>query len=39
MTQMTREIQGDSADRLVDAGLELALERGLGALTARALAE
>jgi AcrR family transcriptional regulator len=39
MTQMTREIQGDSADRLVDAGLELALDRGLGALTARALAE
>lgn len=39
MTQTAREVQGDSGERLVEAGVELALDRGLGALTARALAE
>jgi AcrR family transcriptional regulator len=39
MMQAAREGQGDSGERLVEAGVELALDRGLGALTARALAE
>jgi AcrR family transcriptional regulator len=39
MTQIAHEPHGETARRLVDAGVEIARDRGLAALTARALAD